>query len=747
MPAMPRTKKRSLAGALLHDPHPFMKALYLVGGAGLIVLGLLILWVAFTPMPALNAFDTRKIAQSTQIYDREGKTLLFDLNSSMKRQVVPLTDISPYLQQATIAIEDSRFYRHFGIDPIGIGRAVAVDVANMAFVQGGSTLTQQVVKNTMLTGEKNVLRKLQEMILAIRLEQRHTKQEILEFYFNVTPYGGTLYGAEVAAQQFFNKSAKDLTLAEAAYMAAIPQRPTYFSPYGNNRDELDKRKDIILGRMLELDMITQNEYDSAKNEQVAFSRQRDNSILAPHFVFYIEQQLEERFGSDVATQGLTVITTLDAELQREAEDIVYEYAVANEARFNASNASLVALDPKTGQILSMVGSRDYFDENIDGNFNVAVARRQPGSAFKPFVYAAAIEKGFTTQTAVLDLPTQFSTACSPADVFNSTPPCYAPGNYDETFRGPMTFTTALAQSINVPAVKALYLAGIPNVLTLAKNMGLTTLGEPKDYGLSLALGAAEVRLLDLTGAYAAFANDGMLHAPTGILEIRDSNSRVVERFEDEPRRVIDEDVSRQVSSMLSNNEARFPQYPPENPFHFPGYDVAAKTGTTNESRDVWTIGYTPSIALGVWAGNNSNEPMNRQTAGMIVAPMWNKVMSYAITRYPQEFFTPPPPIPDDVHFALRGNASDGSGMHDILYWVNKDNPRGGSTSRNDAQFPYWEFSLGGWSYPNASSTATSTDESSDEDEDDEDRERRRERRNNGLPVRVPVDPVLPPVSI
>lgn len=734
-----------------------MKVAYVFGAAALVAIGVALLWLAFTPMPALNTFDTRKISQSTQIYDREGRTLLFDLNSNMKREVVPLSEISPNLQKATIAIEDSRFYAHGGVDLQGIARAIVVDIYHMAFVQGGSTLTQQVIKNTMLTGEKNILRKLQEMVLAIRLEQRYSKDEILEFYFNVTPYGGTLYGAEVAAQQFFNKSAKDLTLAEAAYMAAIPQRPTYFSPYGNNRDALNERQEIVLARMLELDLITKEEHNAAVAEQVAFSRQRDNSILAPHFVFYIEQQLEERFGPDVSTQGLTVITTLDAELQRESQDIVKEYAIRNDAQFDAENAAMVGIDPKTGQILAMVGSRDYFDESVDGNFNIAVARRQPGSAFKPFVYAAAIQKGFTTETAILDLPTQFSTSCSVADVFNSTLPCYAPGNYDDTFRGPMTFRAALAQSINVPAVKALYLAGIPNTLTLAKNLGLTTLGQPREYGLSLALGAAEVRLLDLTGAYAAFANDGEYHPPVGILEIRDSRGKVVEKFEENPRQAVDAEIARQISSMLSDDQAR--STPGNNPFNFPGYDVAAKTGTTNESRDVWTVGYTPSVAIGVWAGNNDNRPMQRQTAGMIVAPMWNQIMRFALGKYPQEFFAAPPGIPDSLHPALRGSAYGTTGsLNDILYWVDKDNPRGGGNSWGDSQFPYWQYSINGL-WMNASSTATSTATTTDSGNTDEDRDEnsdrssRSNRENNGngrnesnqqpiLPIRVPIAPVL-----
>lgn len=708
-----RKAKESLLQKFIHEPNVFMKLLYIVVGLGFLIIGISILWVAFTPIPALNTFDSRKVANSTKLYDRTGTTVLYDLNHNMKRTTVPLAQISPNLQHATIAIEDQNFYQHGGVSFTGIARSFLTDIVRMHFAQGGSTLTQQVVKNTILTGKKSIIRKVQEWILAIRLEQKYTKDQVLEFYFNVTPYGGTLYGAQAASQAFFGKNASDLDVAEAAYLASIPQLPTYYSPYGNNRASLDARKDLVLQKMLDQGYITKDQYTEAKAEKVTFEPQQSNSILAPHFVFYIEQQLEEKYGPDVATQGLSVITTIDADLQRNAESIVSKYGPINQKQFNASNEAVVAIDPKTGQILAMVGSRDYFDTAIDGNYNAALALRQPGSSFKPFVYAADLLKGYTPDTIVFDLPTQFSTACSPSDNFNDTPPCYAPGNYDSKFRGPMTFTTALAQSINIPAVKALYLAGIPNVLTLAKNMGITTLGQPADYGLSLALGAAEVRPLDLTSAYGAFANDGVLNPPTGILKITDPNGTTLEEYKAAPRQAVDSEVAREMSSMLSNNEARFPEYPADNPFHFPGYDVAAKTGTTNESRDAWTVGYTPSIAIGAWAGNNDNSPMVKEIAGYIVAPMWHDIMAYALTKYPQEFFTAPQPIPDTVPGALRGLYTDGAAAHDILYWVNKDDPRSGSGgSWSDGQFPYWEYPINAGFLTGSSSIASSTNTNS-----------------------------------
>lgn len=716
---MARAKVKKTLKSQIENPNVLLRTLFILVGCVLVAAGIGVLVVAMRPIPDLNNFDSRKVAQSTKIYDRTGKTVLYDLNHDVRRNVVPLSEISVNLQKATLAIEDSGFYSHGGVSLKGIARAIYTDITSGSFAQGGSTITQQVVKNTILTGQKSITRKVQELILSLKLEQKYSKDQILEFYFNVTPYGGTLYGAEVASRSFYGKSATDLSIAEAAYLAAIPQLPTYYSPYGNNRAALDERKNIVLSRMRALNYITESEYAAAKNEKVIFSRQQSNSVLAPHFVFYIEQMLETKYGSDVATQGLTVITTLDADLQRDAETIVNKYALANAKKFNASNAALVAVDPKTGQILSMVGSRDYFDPAIDGNFNIALAKRQPGSSFKPFVYAAALKKGYTPLSIVFDLPTQFSTACAASDTANNVYPCYAPSNYDNKFRGPMTFTSALAQSINVPAVEALYLAGMENVLKLAESAGITTLGEAKQYGLSLALGAGEVKLLELTSAYGVFANDGVKNPTVSILEIRDRKGMVLEKFVPAPTPAIDQGVSRQISAMLSDNQARQPEYPPVNPFYFPDFDVAAKTGTTNESRDAWTVGYTPGIAVGVWAGNNDNSPMLKEIAGYIVAPMWHEFMQVALNKLPKEYFNDPPAIPDSAHAALRGVSKitlpDGSTTaHSLLYWVNKDNPQGPPPFNpyGDPQFTHWEYPIQIWLTgslpPVAAPTSTST---------------------------------------
>lgn len=687
-------KKKISLRKHLENPHPLLRLVFIALGLGMLLAGAGILWAAFTPIPDLNSFDSRKVAQSTKIYDRTGKTVLYDLNHDVRRNVVSLAEISPNLQKAAISIEDSSFYTHSGVSLTSTARAILVDIQTGSFAQGGSTITQQVIKNTILSGKKSPIRKFQEWILAWKLEQRYTKEQILEFYFNVTPYGGTLYGAEVASRSFFGKSANDLTLAEAAYLAAIPQLPTYYSPYGNNREDLDIRKNYVLLRMKQLGYITDAEYQQAVDDVVVFSRQQNNSIIAPHFVFYIEQQLERTYGPDVVTQGLSVVTTLDTELQNAAQSILREGALANTTKFNATNAALVAIDPKTGQILAMVGSRDYFDPDIDGNYNAALALRQPGSSFKPFVYATALERGYTPESVVFDLPTQFSTSCSPSDVTNSEPPCYAPQNYDHTFRGPMTFRKALAQSINIPAVEALYLAGTKNVIDLATRMGITSLKDPKEYGLSFALGAAEVSPLQMASAMSVFANDGVRNPPTGILEVRDMKGKVLEKFEAKPEQAIDSSVARQISSMLSDNEARVPAYRPDSPLNFTDLDVAAKTGTTNESRDAWTVGYSPTLAVAAWAGNNDNSPMVKETAGYIVAPMWRAFMNIALQKVPKEVFNEPPGIPETAIPALRGGIT----AHSLLYWTDKNNPQGPPPINpySDPQFVYWETPIQTW---------------------------------------------------
>jgi len=681
-------------------------ALFFLAILGLVFsLGILAAWASVVTIPSIDNFENRKISESTKIYDRTGNIVLYDVHGSVRRTAVPLTEISPYVQKATVAIEDEQFYQHHGFLPTAFLRAILVNLHLMAGYpgQGGSTITQQVVKNALLTGNKTIWRKLEEIILALRLEKLYTKEQILETYLNENNYGGTVYGVQEASQYFFGVDAKDVDLAQAAYLASVPQAPTHLSPYGSHRDELDARKNLVLQKMKDNKFITDDEYQEAKAEKVAFRDEAEAGIKAPHFVFYIRDYLEQKYGPDVVeNDGLKVITTLDYDLQAKAEDSVTKFAPQMLSNFNASNEGVVAVDPKTGQILAMVGSKGYFDKTIDGAVNVTTSLRQPGSSFKPFVYATAFEKGYTPETVVFDLKTQFSTACQPQDILNDTPPCYSPDNYDGTFKGPMSLRNALAQSENIPAIKTLYLAGIGDSIKTAQDLGITTLSDANRYGLTLVLGGGEVTLLEMTGAYGVFANDGVKNPPTGILRVEDKNGNVLESYQEQSSQVLDPQIARQINDVLSDNVARTPEFGADSPLYFHGYNVADKTGTTNDFHDVWVIGYTPDIAVGAWAGNNDSSAMAKKIAAFIIAPMWHEFMAQALEKYSTDDFTPPAPDPDlaNLPAPLRGdwNGNPAAGVHDILYWVDKNNPRGPTPLNpfGDQQTAYWEYPVQLW---------------------------------------------------
>lgn len=676
------------------------RALVVLVSVFFLTAGLGVLWFSTAKIPDLSSFDRRVLSQSTKIFDRTGKVLLYDLSQNMKRTVIPFENISPNIKKATLAIEDSDFYSHNGIKISSIFRAFLNNLTNLGFSQGGSTITQQVVKNSLLTKEKTITRKVKEIVLAIKLEKALTKDEIFALYLNESPYGGTIYGVEEATQSFFGKSASDITLAESAYIAAIPQAPTHFSPYGKYRDDLEARKNLVLSRMKEVGYITGEEYEGAKNEKVVFQDQVNRGIKAPHFVMYIKQYLEENYGDKFLKEGgLKVITTLDYEMQQKAEEIVKRYSIKNEKESNAENGGLVTIDPKTGDLLVMVGSRDYFDQGIQGNYNVTTARRQPGSSFKPFVYAKAFSLGYTPETVLFDAETQFSNRCEPYD-FSDQNGCYSPQNYDGKFRGPISLRNALGSSINVPAVKLLYLVGIQNAIDLAKSMGITTLTTADQYGLSLVLGGGEVTLLDMTGAYSIFANDGVKHGTNAILKIEDKNGTVIEEKKlEDGEQIIDKNVALTISDILSDNVARTPIFGANSSLYFPDRQVAVKTGTTNNFRDAWILGYTPNIAVGAWNGNNDNTPINKKSAGMLVAPMWHEYMNEILKDFPNEpFLKPETKDTKDLKPVLRGQWSVNGNTHSILYWVNKDNPLGPPPSNPylDPQFDNWEYSVKIW---------------------------------------------------
>lgn len=664
----------------------------------LVLAGGVVLWATTISLPDVRNFENRQVAESTKIYDRTGDVVLYDVHGNVRRTVVPFEKISDYLKHATISIEDQDFYRHGGVQVSAIVRAVwnNFTAGNLLGGQGGSTITQQVIKNALLTSEKTVSRKVKEWVLAIRLEKVLSKDEILGVYLNEVPYGGTVYGAEEASRRFFGKSAENLTLVEAAYLAALPQAPTYFSPYGNHRKELDARKDLVLDRMASNGYITRDERDAAKAEKIEFQKQDEYGIKAPHFVMYVKELLETEYGREAVEQGgLKVITTIDWDLQDKAEEIVERWALKNEQNFNAENASMVAVDPKTGQILVMVGSRNFFDDKIDGEYNIAVAERQPGSTMKPIAYAAAFSKGYRPETVVFDIPTEFSSTCA------SGGDCYSPQNYDDTFRGPMTLRDALAQSINVPAVKVAYLVGVQGVIDLAQKMGLSTIGSASRYGLSLVLGGGEVKPLEMANAYATFARNGSYLPTAPILKIEDGAGNVLydwEKEKEEPVEVLDPGAAALVSSVLSDDVARTPAYGANSKLHFPGRTVAVKTGTTNDYRDTWIIGYTPEISVAAWAGNNDNRSIEKKVAGLVVAPMWNEFMQAALEKFKEDGFLTPPPLPEDASNAIAGRWREQPEFHEILHWVDKDNPTGPAPSNpsRDPQYWLWEVPLYEW---------------------------------------------------
>jgi len=702
--------------------------------AGFVLTGLAVLWAGSLKTPDFGSFEERKVAQSTKIYDRTGEVLLYDIHQDIKRTVVPFEDMSVYLKNATVAIEDAEFYQHNGVRPLATLRGLFLQPLRGKGVQGGSTITQQVIKNSLLTSERKISRKLKEWVLAIKIEQVMSKEEILAIYLNEAPYGGSIYGAQEASRAFFGRDVGDISLAEAAYLAALPQAPTYYSPYGNNVEALRERKNLVLSRMHELGFISDAEYAGAKSEEVTFIPREAGGIKAPHFVFYIQSYLEEKYGKDaVEAGGLKVVTTLDYSLQKKAEEIVHTYAMENAEKFNASNAGLIAVDPKTGQILVMVGSRDYFDENIDGNFNITIAHRQPGSAFKPFVYATAFKKGYTPDTVVFDLPTQFQTTCdaygNPVSPGTKKDECYMPVNYDGKYHGPMSLREALAQSVNIPAIKTLYLAGLQDSLQTAKDFGLSSLTNIAQYGLTLVLGGGEVSLLDITNAYGVFANDGVKNSHVGILSIEDSQGNKLESYSPRPEKIISENIAHQISDVLSDNEARAPAFGSRSFLYFEGRDVAVKTGTTNDYRDAWIIGYTPSISVGAWAGNNDNSAMEKKVAGFIIAPLWNAFMREALGTMPIESFKKPLPVAGDTKPIVRGLWKGGeiyyidtvsgkratehtpeetkeerilTNVHSILYWVDKKDPLGATPPdpKQDPQFRLWEPPVLTWAIQN-----------------------------------------------
>lgn len=675
------------------DKYSFKKIVILALAAGLtlFLLGVITLTIFIAilsvGLPDVRDIDKLSVAQSTTIFDRDGN-VLYVKHGEENRKYVNYDQISQYLIDATVTIEDDEFWTHKGFDIPGLIKAGLNDVFGIGARRGGSTITQQYVKNAFLTNERSYTRKIKELILAVRLEQAYDKQKILELYLNKIPYGNNAYGIQKAAEIYFDKDAKDLDVAESAMLAGLPQAPSYYNPYGTNKrsellipvEDLEDRNvtdssylvsgedykmgligkgyqyengdgiyipgraDIILRKMYEDGLITGDQKDEAWSELQNLELEKHISkISAPHFVFEVIAELEEKYGKEVVEQGgLQVYTTIDPELQEIAEGAI-ETGAANNARFNATNASLVAINPDNGQILAMVGSKDYYDEEIDGNVNIATSWRQPGSSFKPYVYAQAFYNRYAPASVIYDVRTQFG---------GGEPP----ENYDGGWGGPMTIRRALAQSRNIPAIKAYFLAGEQEpILNLAEKMGVQFVTKDRDYGWPLALGTAEVRLLDHTSAFATFANGGKRVQPVSILKITNSQGDILEEWEEDKQsyeEVLDPQIAYLINSILSDTSVRLGPA-----MTIPGQINAAKTGTSNKKvgtvnypSNLWTMGYTTHLVAGVWAGNSDD----RKSGNLSVysngyeaaAPIWKDFMTQAhnIKGYSQEEFPRPPGI-------------------------------------------------------------------------------------------------------
>jgi len=618
-----------------------------VGTVAVIMLGILIGlfgWYA-KDLPTPNKINSRFAAQTTQIFDRNGK-LLYEMHGDKNRILVEFDEIPENVKNATVAVEDKNFYHHVGFAPLRIVRSALYNIferATGANLQGGSTITQQFVKNALLSPEQTFGRKIKELILSMEIEAMYSKDNILKMYLNEIPYGSNAYGVKVAAKTFFDKDLKELTLEEAATLAALPQAPTYFSPYGDNKDALLARKDLVLQLMADQGFISQEEADKAKEKKIVFSNNPYGAIEAPHFVMYVKQELVNKYGEQRANEGgLKVYTTLDYDMYKKAVEAIKD----NESRltrYGASNAALISIDPKTGQILSMVGSKDFFDQDIDGNVNVTTRARQPGSSFKPFAYATLFEKeNWGPGSTLYDVKTDFGGG-------------YVPHNYNFRYNGAQSVRFALGNSLNIPAVKALYIAGMDNVLKNVEEMGITTLTNRDAYGLSLVLGAGEVKPIEMAQAYSVFANNGVKKETSWFLKIEDSNGEVLEEYQDSKgEQVIDPQVAYLINDILSDSRARTYTFGGGHFLTVPGREVAAKTGTTNDSKDAWTAGYTPNLVTVVWGGNNDGRSMKNGSGYAVAAPIWDDYMTTVLPNFQKENFSRPSGIKTVTIDAITG---------------------------------------------------------------------------------------------
>lgn len=622
---------------IFHSHKKLSKFKYFIAGSmfSFIFFFLPLLFLIFIQeLPNPKVMTLQNIPQTTKIYDRNGK-LLYQIYASENRTLVPLKEIPNSLKQATIAIEDKDFYKHPGFDIQAIIRSFKENISGNSF-QGGSTLTQQLIKSALLTPEVSIQRKIKEVILAFWAERLYTKDQILEMYFNQIPYGGTAWGTEAASSVYFGKDVKDLTLAESAFLAGIPKAPTIYSPFGTNKDAWKKRQKEVLKRMVALEFISQKEAEDAEKEELHF-KEVQVPIHAPHFVMYVKDLLVKKYGiAMVEKGGLTVTTSLDLDLQEKTQKIVTS-EVDNNAYLNLSNGASLIINPTNGDILAMVGSHDYSDPN-DGNVNLTTALRQPGSSIKVVTYSAALQSGFTSATILDDSPVTYTFPGAPS---------YTPVNYDGKFHGKIPLRIALANSFNIPAVKLLNQIGVLNMINLGKKMGISTWNEPERYGLSITLGSAEVNMVDLSTVYGVLANKGYRVDPNPFLKVVDQKGEVLEEKNTNQldffskKHVLDEGITFIISDILADNSARAFEFGSNSPLLIPNHRVSVKTGTSDNKRDNWTVGYTtsntedsPSYVVATWVGNNDNSPMSQNLASGITgaAPIFNRIMSMLLAN-------------------------------------------------------------------------------------------------------------------
>jgi 1A family penicillin-binding protein len=601
-----------------------------------ILTGLIFVTIFLTFIPIFTyAYFARDLTSKESVMNKNdtGVTLLdrngtpfFTFSQAKNKEIIPISEISPSIEKAVVASEDKDFYQHPGFSIKSILRSLAEDIKQGQLAYGGSTLTQQLVKNSLLTSQKNFLRKYQEVVLAYELERRYSKSEILEMYLNSVYFGHGAFGVEEAAQTYFGKPAKELDLAESSFLVALLPAPSRLSPFNGGQEEAKLRQKIVLQKMADQGYITQEQRQQAEKEQLNFqSPEQPMNSEAIHFAMMVKDQLVQKYGEEkISRSGFKVKTSIDLKMQKTTQEAVAAQ-VQNLKVNNVSNGAAMVLDPKTGEILALAGSRDWYYPGW-GQVNVALQPRQPGSSFKPIYYSAALEKGIITPATLLqDKPTDFGGG-------------YRPRNYDGKFRGPVTVRRALANSLNVPSVQVMSMLGVPNALDQAHSFGITTLENSSQYGLSLALGAGEVRLVDMAEAYAVFANGGLKNTPTTVLEIEDKSGKPVYQYQPENQPVLDSGTAFLISSILSDNKTRSEEF--GNLLNI-SRTAAVKTGTTENYRDAWTLGYTPQLVVGAWVGNNDGTPMDNIAGSLGAAPIWKNLMEAFLKNQPVENFVLP----------------------------------------------------------------------------------------------------------